>query len=741
LYGQSQLQTIQKAERGELDVIVIGAGSKMEDRLWNLVRRVVVDEAHQVFKPGCKMNGGVMKHVIDWSNQYSSRIRHKWLLTGTPWIDFHADKQVGRYFWFLSSPSSNTGSSYLSSYYNRQRLRIEQPAHLRALVMRHTMGQQVRHEDGSVKSALPVPDLNHRQIMVDLSKEEKRLYEIATCLDHIARSRHYFSRDSLPEIFRYRLMIANGALNEFCESVRSYYNSHWLPNVEAHAWIDGVHNLLAEIHQLCTFTRQMSKFKNILRDMEENLQKDENFKAVIVTEDPHTIGSWLDTFSDLSIVVGDNCKGTIKTKTQRAIETFQTGDYRVFVCPIHVAEVGVNLQMAKVIYFVDPDFDRTRYDQAVGRIRRAGVKHSQLDAVMVVVKDTIHEIIFKFHLQEDKSDLNLFRQVDDHEHDYESMPVVTLDWNLCPHPRIFDKTAWMASEVFIAHGSTLEITRVNKPKLKDGEFDDLFQSLGVPSKDMDELLNPSKYILTLTTPKIYSIDRYDSIVVDTHAYGQFKFRVGLQTETAQNLIFKDTRHLSHSLLLDGETRDVTISRMLGCANEQNCEIVQQCVFLELHMKQCKCCMHRTLDVEKFKTTIFGPNPFWHKLMPSLKRNRLEIEIDRDAMRSINGIEYHHTSPNENPPNGTLLEYRNKSTQDKLVYYDASRQPFDRLCLSHEKMFYEKVCGVSYASIAIKLPVSTISIGTRVVYQVFDEMFETRVGTDKKTTDGIFHKRI
>eukprot|EP00966_Prymnesium_polylepis_P231777 5362225-Prymnesium_polylepis.1 len=66
--------------------------------------------------------------------------------------------------------------------------------------------------------------------------------------------------------------------------------------------------------------------------------------------------------------------------------------------------------MAKILYFVDPDFNTTRYDQAVGRIRRAGVIHSELHAVMVVVDETVHEAVQSYMTQSDKDDMSVFRK-------------------------------------------------------------------------------------------------------------------------------------------------------------------------------------------------------------------------------------------------------------------------------------------------------------------------------------------
>ena len=79
---------------------------------------------------------------------------------------------------------------------------------------------------------------------------------------------------------------------------------------------------------------KVSKFEQILDDMKTQRTADSNFKAVIVTETTEEIGEWMKQFSKMSVVVAQTSKGKIKTKTQRAIEEFQSGKFDIFVCPV-----------------------------------------------------------------------------------------------------------------------------------------------------------------------------------------------------------------------------------------------------------------------------------------------------------------------------------------------------------------------------------------------------------------------
>ena len=287
-----------------------------------------------------------MKYVFDLENKYCGSIQHKWLLTGTPWIDFHHDKKVIIYFGILFN--------YKPKYSCEL---IKEPEHLRQIVMRHTFKQLVIHKNGSLSSAINIPDLTHRQILVNLSKEEKRLYEIANCIDNIEIEQQNLDLQlkSLPNILKNRLMVANGTFKDFYQSVKKLYDSSFLPDIEAHRWIDGIHNLLAEIYKLVEdlSNSQVSKFHSILLDLQENLRQDNNFKAVIVTENPKIIGEWLKNFSnDLKILVTDNCKGKIKLKTQRAIESFQSGTIKFLYVLFMLVKLGLIYKWQRLYIFL-----------------------------------------------------------------------------------------------------------------------------------------------------------------------------------------------------------------------------------------------------------------------------------------------------------------------------------------------------------------------------------------------------
>jgi hypothetical protein len=506
--------------------------------------------------------------------------------------------------------------------------------------------------------------------------------------------------------------------------------------VETHAWIEGVHDLLAEIDNLmlCMSDGRMSKFESILKDLKKGIEQDDRFKAVIVTENPSPIGNWLRNFSNFSVVIGDKCHGRIKTKTQHAIEEFQSGDKQIFVCPNHVAEVGVNLQSAKAIYFVDPDFNSTRYAQAVGRIRRAGQMHANLEAVMVVVQGTIHEVICKFHTQEDKNDLELFRQANQDIHVYEELPEVTLEWPLFRAKFNINEdspdTQWVKGDEFFASETHLGVRREKTEKkttlsVYDFEIeldDDIFE---------DELTT-RRFTFTLCMSSMpYQIETYTHIVAVVSSYASFEFPVtGLATHSNQivlTMVMEYTKGTIPSFLSSlrvGESTSPHLIKVYGRnASHSKMGLLQNETFITVKMKQCKCCKHRTL--ESFKFDIFGPKPFW-TLKAMMHMNRLIVKrafYDSSVLPD---------------PNKTLSDFKKRAIVPAEILHEISNPC--KLLMRESNFYYENVCMKDYAKIAIQLPAPTISVGTPVAFQVFDKTFETRV-LRSKDSDGIFYKRI
>eukprot|EP00966_Prymnesium_polylepis_P119862 2769803-Prymnesium_polylepis.1 len=188
LYGQRQTRAVQRVLSDEVDVVVVGAGSKMDSEIWMRVKRLVLDEVHKLLHSLCEFSGEVMTKV----RNNSTHIEHKWILSGTPWVDF-GDPIVNRYFKFLGVGPFHDDCTLDD---------------LRSVVMRHTMKQRVTHENGVVSAALSIPDLTHRRLHTKLTPEEERLYEIAGSIDN-ASCQKALCRDALLELFETRLMVAN----------------------------------------------------------------------------------------------------------------------------------------------------------------------------------------------------------------------------------------------------------------------------------------------------------------------------------------------------------------------------------------------------------------------------------------------------------------------------------------------------------------------------------------------------
>lgn len=527
LYGQAQAPVTQRVLSDELDVIVIGAGSKIDPQIWSKVKRLVVDEAHKILNRKSDYSSDVMRSI----RYDSGLIKYKWILSGTPWVSI-GDEIVNRYLKFLTNSGGGIKSDATLD-------------DLRLIVMRHTASQRVRHEDGVFGAALSIPEVQHRQLHVQLTHAEKRLYEIAGCLDNTCELMgQSISRSNLLQFFAHRLMIANGYSKEFGQCLARFFRGSNIPIGHSHEWLNGVHDVYAEsIGLLNTLgdDGKVSKFTSILADMKKQLALDAEFKAVIVTDRTDTIGEWMSKWSGMSVLVAETARGKSKARTQHKVNEFQTGRHTVFVCPNAVAEVGVNLQQAKALYFVDPDFDTTRYDQAVGRIRRAGVKHTELHAIMVVVDGTVHEAIHQYHTQIDKNDMRPFTSIVAQEEGAIHRDIC-IEWDLCPHnhscaeDRFFghEPTTWVPqSRIVCTELGSFKVRRLEwrRQPSSDGSLriTDFFDGNGLEEIDYLQSVvdaTPVEHEFELIIPTPFDADEIETIVVRTD-HGEVRFPTNL----------------------------------------------------------------------------------------------------------------------------------------------------------------------------------------------------------------------
>lgn len=678
LYGKTQTQARERVVNGEVDVIVVGAGSKLDSEIWTHVKRLVLDEGHKLFQTPCEFSGEVMTKV----RNISDTIKHKWILSGTPWVSY-LDPIVLRYFKLLGNPNFSPTKGTLDD--------------LRSVVIRHTMNQRVTHENGVVGVAVSVPVVKHRQLHTKLTPEETRLYEIAGCIDN-ASCQRALNRYVLFEAFETRLMIANGFFDAFSKRLSDFYLSSTIPIGKTHEWIETACDILAESKGLLATIANgnVGKFRCILDDMKEQQAMDSRFKAIIVTQSTEAIGTWMKRWSTMSVIVAPTSKGTNKFRIQRAMEEFQTGRHDILVCPIALAEVGANLQMGKALYFVDPDLNTTRYDQTIGRIRRTGVIHSELHAVMVVVDDTVHEAIHSYMMQSDKDDMNLFckhllAEVETDPNGVEtakrvptneelkstpafllkalpSMDEVVVSWDMCPVGIDWDsETRWESQSVFVCKFlGSLSVRTIGSSVASQSSLprdSDFFGNIRGPGDDDDiapvltanELELAPRQECVLNIPAPINANEIATIVVHTVDGRRLSFQAssGVPHPVKKNITTYVTYtppasaaassvmlpSLAPPLLTSAppptdeatggkERQLVKMSRISVCLQSNPhtpSAYLFERTFLKLRMKECKLSLRRAIIDAHFVAVCSKGCPWWiEKARCTMKNNILTV---------------------------------------------------------------------------------------------------------------------
>ena len=83
-----------------------------------------------------------------------------------------------------------------------------------------------------------------------------------------------------------------------------------------------------------------------------------------------------------------------------------SNEYRILMLSSEKTASGTNLSNAEEVIFLDPIYGNKQHrlnteNQAIGRVRRLGNKHSQIKVLRLLIKDSVEEEIFKSN-QEDK---------------------------------------------------------------------------------------------------------------------------------------------------------------------------------------------------------------------------------------------------------------------------------------------------------------------------------------------------
>ena len=391
------------------DIVVVSYGSKLVESVMKRVKRVVVDESHEVFYYGkwqrsrAKVNATLAKflnNLRDYPN-----VKNTWLVSGTPFGDSERmlDPAFGRQMNFLLS--SRWGQTW---NYNRSATIVD----VKALVMRMQKAQTYNTAAGVTLPFMPIPKIEYRAFPVALNPIERELYNIAGCVDGWAHPHACWQKTSedISDVYSYlhrrfalRKLILGEQIYTFqCEVKKRLDEHYYNPDSEApdlfFAKAERMTKRIAECCKVLQTVRSTSygKIDAVLGEIRTLRSNNSNFKAVIITESINA-GDYIKYKLGKVVGVMQRFKGRASIREQRELLKFQMGEYDVLVCSSESVRIGTNLQQACAIYFIDTLFNYTEHQQACARISRCGTKHSKLTATFVYVKDTLSEQIYKYH--------------------------------------------------------------------------------------------------------------------------------------------------------------------------------------------------------------------------------------------------------------------------------------------------------------------------------------------------------
>ena len=390
LYAVSQ-KTV--AEQIRLfDVVVVGSTSVLNANISREIERIVVDEAHDILGLH-RVSSQVLTFLVR-SHEY--KVKYRWLVTGTPYNSF-SDITFSRMASFLfSSPVSPVS---LSAYATL--------SDLKGILIRIERDQKIKDDQGNEVVVANIPQLEYCTLECPLSPDEQILYEYAGCFDGWTQRPFSLPRGMeinsiLKDRFRFRQLLLGEHFTEFQEAALRYMHDYmYCPDTmrvdEFYAVLNRMRYAMSELVERCKY--KSTKYDMVIDEICKRRSTDPHYKAIVISQSMLAGVYMHSRFRKIGINVGNmqRGRGNNMLKMQDVLEQFQKGDIPVLVCAFEIVEIGVNLEEACELFFVDISLDDTQFEQACGRIQRFGVRHTQLKATCVYVTGTISEKIFKYH--------------------------------------------------------------------------------------------------------------------------------------------------------------------------------------------------------------------------------------------------------------------------------------------------------------------------------------------------------
>ncbi len=423
------------------DIVVVNHTSFLLEGIKTRVRRVIVDESHEVLSKRAPTSG-CRSFLLNVGGYFN--VRNMWLVSGTPFgVSETIDDPI-----FDRQLKVLIGGHAAMGHRTSTVKDDATVADVKALVMRMEKKQTYKSADGGTLTCMPIPDVEYKTLEVGLNETERELYNIAACVDGWAQTGFRIANKKNADAiirdldfrFALRQLVLGERIYDFESQIKKRLDEQfYVPDSEApDLFYAKVDRMTHRIKECCkTLRSSNSKIDAVLADIAGFQKYDSNFKAVVITESQGA-GDYIKRKIGDAVGVMQRPKGHPSIQAQRQLLKFQKGEYAILVCSFETVRIGTNLDQAGAIYFVDSSINDTDHKQACARISRCGTNHSKLTATFVYVKETLSEEIYKYH--EDRRNGKTIEEAaarfeDDEPHEFSDPH----DFHRIQHGRPFDQ--------------------------------------------------------------------------------------------------------------------------------------------------------------------------------------------------------------------------------------------------------------------------------------------------------------
>ena len=360
--------------RDNVDVVILSSGSKLSMCLRLCVRRVIIDEAHVTYS-------GLMPHTSHaFAMDFLSTVRHVWCISGTPFETTFDDKGFifqGRLI--CKAPVILSKSATIDD--------------AQALVLRLTKNAFPEHK---------WPTVIHAKLSIDLSAKHREMYDFLSCFDAKLHPSHRENSDLA--YFATRTTLRRLFLGENYDELqhRLSYTGLLATHISSLFKLSDTMDPSTLMAFKLKFDAVYHNFFNmggrdenpkadaVMDEIKKQKDLNANYVAIIVTEST-SMASYFES-SGLRIGVLQPRKARAKYQENKIRRSFEDGEFDVLVCSFMPMSIGLNLQLASELFFIDLVTKEDVYSQAIGRISRLSSLHDQVKITSVCVKDTIGEL-------------------------------------------------------------------------------------------------------------------------------------------------------------------------------------------------------------------------------------------------------------------------------------------------------------------------------------------------------------